>query len=193
MTRAASPTHVSELLPSAADLVQRFYQKMYGLTDKTPDAKELDHARSLMAERDSEFATFFVHYACKIAREEGFKPKVFGGLMSYKGAALAAYERYHAQQAKASAEAAEVRESYLQHQYERDCRAQLEAYRSSLMPETLTRLEEEIRTDLITHEKIPYSILGVRLRAELHDRLALQAGVPSYEAWLRQREEPSHG
>jgi hypothetical protein len=33
----------------------------------------------------------------------------------------------------------------------------------------------------------------VRLKAALHDQLTLQAGVPSYEVWLRQREERSHG
>jgi hypothetical protein len=186
MTRAASPPHGSDLPPSAADLVLRFYQERYGVTDKTPDAKELGHARSLMAERGPEFATFFVHYACKTAREVGFKPNVFGGLMRYKGAALAAYEHYHAQQAKTSAQAAEARESYLQQQYERDCQTQVMAYRASLSPERLGRLEEEVRTELTEHEEIHPSVLGARLKAELLHRLVSGAGVLSFNDWREQ-------
>jgi len=113
--------------------------------------------------------------------------------MRYEGPALAAYRRQQTQQERVAAEAAEVREAYLQQQYERDCRAQLETYRASLSSEMLTRLEEEIRMDLIEREEVPRSILDVRLKAALHDQLMLQAGVPSYEAWLRQREETSHG
>ena len=186
-----SPPHGSELPPSAAGLVQRFYQEMYSITDKTPDAKELGHARSLMAERGPEFATFFVYYACKTAREEGFKPNVFGGLMRYKGAALAVYDRHHAQQAKASAQAAEARESYLQQQYERDCQTQVMVYRASLSPERLGRLEEEVRTELTEHEEIHPSVFGARLKAELHLRLLTGAGVPSFNDWREQREARS--
>jgi hypothetical protein len=45
----------------------------------------------------------------------------------------------------------------------------------------------------MAQEEISRSFLDVRLKAALHDQLMLQAGVPTYEAWLRQREETSHG
>jgi hypothetical protein len=69
----------------------------------------------------------------------------------------------------------------------------METYRASLSPETLTTLEEKVRTDLIAQEEISRSLLDVRLKAALYDQLTLQAGVPTYEAWLHQREETSYG
>jgi hypothetical protein len=189
----ASPPPGSEPPLSAADLVQQFYQEMYGVTDKTPDAKELEHATHLLAEHGPDFAMFFVPFACQSARHRAFTPEVFGGLMRYEGPALAAYRRRQVQQERGAAEAVEARESYLKQQYDRDCRAQLETYRARLSSETLTALEEKVRTDLMAQEEISRSFLDVRLKAALHDQLMLQAGVPSYEAWLRQREETSHG
>jgi hypothetical protein len=193
MTGAVSPPHGSEPLPSAADLVQYFYEEMYGVTDRTPDAKELEHATHLLAEHGPDFAMFFVPFACQSARHKAFTPEVFGGLMRYERPALAAYRRQQVQQERVGAEAAEARESYLKQQYERDCRAQMETYRASLSPETLTTLEEKVRTDLIAQEEISRSLLDVRLKAALYDQLTLQAGVPTYEAWLHQREETSYG
>jgi hypothetical protein len=106
--------------------------------------------------------------------------------MRYKGVALAAYDRHHAQQAKASAQAAEARESYLQQQYERDCQTQMMVYRASLSPERLGRLEEEVRTELTEHEEIHPSVFGARLKAELHLRLLSGAGVLSFNDWREQ-------
>jgi hypothetical protein len=106
--------------------------------------------------------------------------------MRYKGAALAAYEHYHAQQAKTSAQAAEARESYLHQQYERDCQTLVMAYRASLSPQRLARLEEEVRTELTKHEEIHPSVLGARLKAELYLRLLSGAGVLSFNDWREQ-------
>ena len=187
-----SPSTEGRTTPATA-LVRQFYQSIHGVADLTPQAKEIEHATHLIETHGWEFATFFVDFACQTARRSEFTPHVFGGLMRYEGSALAAYQRQQTQQQRAAAEVAEVREAYLKQQYERDCRAQLETYRASLSPETLTRLEEKVRTDLIAQEEIPRSLLDVRLKAELHDQLTLQAGVLSYEVWLRQREETSHG
>jgi hypothetical protein len=113
--------------------------------------------------------------------------------MRYEGRALAAYRRQQAKRTRETAEAAEAREARLHQQYEHERRVQLSAYRDGLSPADLSALNAQVRAELMATETIPRSLLSARLKAELHDRLALQAGVPPYEAWLRQREETSHG
>jgi hypothetical protein len=123
----------------------------------------------------------------------GANTHVFGGLMRYEGSALAAYWRQQVKRTREAAEAAESREARLHQQYEHERREQLRAYRDGLSPAALAAIEAQVRADLMATEAIPRSVLGARLKAELYDRLALQAGVLPYEAWLHQREKTSHG
>lgn len=187
------PTFVESCTTAAATLVQRFYQHIHGVSTLTPHPKEIDHANALIGTHGWEFATFFVDFACQTARRSDFTPHVFGGLMRYEGRALAAYRRQQAKRTRETAEAAEAREARLHQQYEHERRVQLSAYRDRLSPADLSALNAQVRAELMATETIPRSLLSARLKAELHDRLALQAGVPPYEAWLRQREETSHG
>jgi hypothetical protein len=178
--------------PLGTALIQQFYQSIHGVADPTPQTKEIEHAMHLIETHGRDFAAFFVQFACHTARRSGFQPHVFGGLMRYEGSALAAYRRQQAKRAREAAEAAEAREARLHQQYEQERRTQLSAYRDGLSPGALEALKAQLRADLMATEPIPRSVLGARLKAELHDRLAWQAGVPSYESWLRQRQESLH-
>jgi hypothetical protein len=178
---------------SAAAVIQQFYQAIHGVANPSPQAKEIEHAMHLIETHGWEFATFFVDFACQTARRSDFTPHVFGGLMRYEGRALAAYRRQQAKRTREAAEAAADREARLHQQYEQERRVQLSAYRDGLSPAELATLNAQVRAELMATETIPRSLLSARLKAELHDRLALQAGVPPYEAWLRQREKTSHG
>lgn len=103
MTVDESPTSDPESTPSATDLVQHFHREFHGVADRMPDAKELEHAMSLMEERGPDFPMFFLEYACQRIRETNFKPMFFGGLMVHKSAAVVAYDkRHHHQQQQAT-------------------------------------------------------------------------------------------
>jgi hypothetical protein len=177
----------------ATCLVQDFRQRVHGVTAVPPQAKEIEHATRLIETHGQDFATFFVPFACQTARRSDFRPQVFGGLMRYEGQALAAYWQRQAKLAREAAEAAEAREARLRQAYEQERLAQLTVFRDGLSPEVQTALETQVCEEIMAAERIPRSVLGPRLKAELYDRLAVQAGVPTYEAWLRQREETSHG
>jgi hypothetical protein len=195
--RAGSQVHEPPFVEScpsaAAALVQRFYQHIHGVSTLRPHPKEIDHANALIEIHGRKFATFFVDFACQTARRNGFNPDVFGGLMRYEARALTAYRRQQAKWTREAAEATEDREARLRQQYEHERRERLRAYRDGLSPAALAALEAQVRADLMATEAIPRSVLGARLKAELHDRLALQAGVLPYEAWLHQREKTLHG
>jgi hypothetical protein len=181
------PTHVDLRTTPATALVQHFYQLRHDITDKTPHAKEIQHATRLIAAHGQDFATFFVQFACQRARQKDFTPEVFGGLMRYEALALAAYRRQQSQQERRHAEEAETQAAYLRQQYERDCQTRVVSYRAGLSSERLARLEEEVRTELAEREEIHPSVFGARLKAELHHRLLIGAGVPSFNDWREQR------
>ena len=192
--RAGSQVHdlADSRNPSAAALVQQFYQSIHGAADLIPQTKEIEHATHLIETHGREFATFFVDFACHTARQRDFHPEVFGGLMRYERRALAAYQRQQTKRARETADAAEAQSAWLKQQYEQESRTQLSAYRDGLSPAALTVLEAQVREELMADTTIPRYVLNARLKAELHDRLTRQAGVPSYESWLRQRQEILH-
>ena len=129
-----APTSSDIRTAPATALVRHFYQAIHGIADKTPHAKEIEHATYLTAEHGIDFAMFFVQFACRTARQKGFKPHVFGGLMRYEEIALTAYRHYQARKSKASIEAADTRTSQLRQQYAKDRQAQVADYRACLSP-----------------------------------------------------------
>jgi hypothetical protein len=181
----------NDAMAQAISLVRRFHHEMHQVSDVTLHPKEVDHAASLIDRHGQTFADFFLSFACKAARQTDFNPHVFGGLMRHEREALAAYRRQQVQRERVASDAAEAHEAHLLQVYEQERLARLTAFRDELSPDALTALEEQVREELMATEPIPRSILDARLKAELHDRLALQAEVPSYEDWLRQREETS--
>ena len=200
---AAHPERIGSQVPdlgltedyntSAQSLVRQFYQVSHGVSDSTPQAKELEHATRLIETHGQDFATYFVGFAGQTARRHEFHPQVFGGLMRYEAQALAAYQSWQTKVAREAGEAEEAREARLRQMYEHECIAQLTAYRNELSPEAQTDLAEQVREELIADATIPPYVLNARLKAEVRDRLVQQAGIPSYEAWLRQRQETSSG
>jgi len=86
----------------ALELVSHFYTIFHGAAAATPQPKEIQQAKALIAEAGEGKALFVVDFAFKKAPESSYRPNVFGGIISYKSRAFAAYDR--------ESEAAERRE-----------------------------------------------------------------------------------
>lgn len=169
---------------AAEALVRRFYQQVHGLAEMTPHPREIDQASSLMERHGEAFADFFLHEAWRCARQNAFKPHVFGGLLRYEASALAAYARQQRQQAQYDAERAAGREAARHEQYQRHRTRCIQAYRDEIGPEALDGLRQKVRQRLKANSPgIPKAAFDAWVQADLQDQLAQEAGIPDFDDW----------
>src|SRR5262249_50706656 len=180
---AVAPEAEPRLAPAHA-LVTAFYQRFHGLADVTPHPKELAHATELLAQHDMAKAQFLPAFAQQEAPPTGYTPQAFGGTLPYLPRALAAYEA-RATPATTQQEAAATRtqrEQYLTWEHH-----QVQQLRAALSAEALAALEAEAHARLVA-EGTPAFALRMGVRAAVDQVLAVQAGLPAFEAWRQTQE-----
>ena len=185
----ASYEHTPAEQNAAHDLVQQFYRELHGVSDKIPHPKEMAHARALLRQHGSGFATFFLSYAKQAVRQEGRTVHVFGGIMRYESSALAAYRRQEAREATQQAEATSEQQRRRLDAYEMWLRHELEALKETLPPAQLQVLRTQAEQRLGAAEKIPPYALACRVAHEIDTQLIRTHRLPSFEVWSKQHEK----
>ena len=77
---------------ASTQLVRYFYKRFHNVEHVNPSEKALAQAKTLITEYGLEKAQFIVDFAYDAARETGFKPELFGGILAYAPRAIGLYE-----------------------------------------------------------------------------------------------------
>jgi hypothetical protein len=104
-TEKDTGTNTTPVQTDAIALVAYFYQRFHGVTNATPQPKELDQATQLIAQQGIEKARYIVDFSHRTAAETLYKPQTFSGIVHYTGRALADFDERQAHvQEKAAVE-----------------------------------------------------------------------------------------
>lgn len=134
----------------AIELVSLFYTRFHGAAASTPQAKELKQAADLIVEVGEGKARFLVDFAYEKSQEDGYTPRVFGGILSFSNEAFAAYERQRTADKRKEQKRAEetVKERQQKEAWERD-----EKLLAELAPETREKLFVEAKDQFLAESK----------------------------------------
>src|SRR5262249_53924034 len=126
------------VMGQAHALVAHFYHRFHRRTQTTPQPKELEHARRIIATHGFDCALSFVHCSHRAAAETRYTPQTFGGILHYLPQAIAAYT---SQIQHTTTQQIAARETALREQYEMYRKEALAQAREALLPEERAALE----------------------------------------------------